>query len=110
MFTAAAEWVERLTAAHAGGRLHDELWRLGRYPLLVIDEVGYIRREADVANRFFLLISTATSEHHRRVEQPCGEWGSVIPDAHLVAAIVDRVPSTPPSSRPAHSPIAYAPP
>src|ERR671910_1393462 len=45
-FATAAEWVDRLAAAHAAGRLHDELRRLGRYPLLVIDEVGYIPFEA----------------------------------------------------------------
>jgi hypothetical protein len=28
--------------AHSDGRFHDELCRLGRYPLLVVDEVGYI--------------------------------------------------------------------
>src|SRR5213596_4413309 len=39
LFATAAEWVDRLALAHAAGRLHDELRRLGRYPLLVIDEV-----------------------------------------------------------------------
>src|SRR6266700_2575899 len=42
LFATAAEWVARLADAHQGGRLHDELRKLGRYPLLVIDEVGYI--------------------------------------------------------------------
>jgi IstB-like ATP binding protein len=49
-FATAAEWVDRLAAAHAAGRLHDELRRLGRFPLLVIDEVGYIPFEADAGN------------------------------------------------------------
>jgi hypothetical protein len=39
-FATAAEWVDRLAAAHHDGRLQDEQRRLGRYPLLVIDEVG----------------------------------------------------------------------
>jgi DNA replication protein DnaC len=33
-YATAAEWVDRLAAAHAAGRLHNELRRLGRYPLL----------------------------------------------------------------------------
>ena len=37
LFATAAEWVARLADAHAAGRLHDELRRLGRYPLIVID-------------------------------------------------------------------------
>ena len=43
--------------AHSNGRLHDELRRLGRYPLIVIDEVGYIPFEPEAANLFFQLIS-----------------------------------------------------
>jgi len=39
-FATAAQWVDRLAAAHYGDRLQDELIRLGRLPLLVIDEVG----------------------------------------------------------------------
>src|SRR5439155_13383639 len=53
LFATAAEWVARLGDAHTQGRLHDELRRLGRYPLLVIDEVGYIPFEAEAANLFF---------------------------------------------------------
>jgi len=37
LFATASEWVDRLAAAHHDGRLQDELRRLGRYPLLVID-------------------------------------------------------------------------
>jgi len=36
-FATAAQWVDRLAAAHAAGRLQTELIRLGRYPLLVVD-------------------------------------------------------------------------
>src|SRR5918996_4279107 len=35
-FATAAEWVDRLGAAHAAGRLQDELRRLSRYPLIII--------------------------------------------------------------------------
>ena len=42
LFATASEWVDRLAAAHHAGRLQDELRRLARYPLLVVDEVGYI--------------------------------------------------------------------
>ncbi|WP_407643695.1 ATP-binding protein [Cumulibacter manganitolerans] len=41
-FATASQWVDRLAAAHHAGRLQDELRRLDRYPVLVIDEVGYI--------------------------------------------------------------------
>src|SRR6476661_6302716 len=44
--------------AHHTGRLQAELLRLGRYPLLVVDEVGYIPFEAEAANLFFQLVSS----------------------------------------------------
>src|ERR1700704_5596936 len=46
LFTTASQWVDRLAQAHRNGRLQTELTRLGRYPLLVVDEVGYIPFEA----------------------------------------------------------------
>ena len=46
-FATAVEWVARLGEAHAQGRLQAELRRLGRIPLLVIDEVGCAPRGAD---------------------------------------------------------------
>src|SRR5829696_8261766 len=59
VFATAAEWVDRLALAHSNGRLHDELRRLGRYPLIIIDEVGYIPFEREAANLFFQLISVS---------------------------------------------------
>ena len=57
LFATAADWVARLAEAHHAGRLQAELIRLGRYPLLVIGEVGYIPFEPEAANLFFQLVS-----------------------------------------------------
>ena len=43
---------------HTPARLQDELVRLARYPLLVVDEVGYIPFEPEAANLFFQLVSS----------------------------------------------------
>ena len=56
-YATASEWVSRLTEAHAGGRLQAGVTRLGRIPLLIVDEVGYIPFEAEAANLFFQLVS-----------------------------------------------------
>ena len=58
LFATASEWVARLAEAHHAGRLQQELIRLGRYPLLVVDEVGYIPFESEAANLFFQLVSS----------------------------------------------------
>ncbi|MEU1166906.1 ATP-binding protein, partial [Streptomyces sp. NPDC005921] len=56
-FATAAQWVTRLAEAHQVGRLSDELTRLGRIPLIIVDEVGYIPFEPEAANLFFQFIS-----------------------------------------------------
>jgi DNA replication protein DnaC len=49
LFATASQWVDRLAAAHHTGRLQDELVRLGRYPCLVVDEVGCAPRGAVIS-------------------------------------------------------------
>ena len=77
LFATAAQWVTRLAEAHAAGRLQDELIRLGRYPLLVVDEVGYIPFEAEAANLFFQLVSARYERASLIVtsNKPFGRWG-----------------------------------
>jgi DNA replication protein DnaC len=57
-FATAAEWVARLADAHAAGKLQDELTKLSRIPVLIVDEVGYIPFEPEAANLFFQLVSS----------------------------------------------------
>ena len=42
-FATAAQWVARLADAHHTGRLEDELVKLDRIALMIVDEIGYIR-------------------------------------------------------------------
>jgi DNA replication protein DnaC len=92
-FATAAEWVARLAESHAAGRLQAELVRLGRYPLLVIDEVGYIPFEAEAANLFFQLVSSRYERASMIVtsNKPFGRWGEVFGDATVAAAMIDRL-------------------
>ncbi|MFE5087396.1 ATP-binding protein [Streptomyces mirabilis] len=73
----AAEWVDKLAAAHESGRLSAELTRLGRYPRILVDEVGYIPFEAEAANLFFQLISNRYERASVIVtsNKPFGRWG-----------------------------------
>jgi len=92
-FATAAEWVARLAEAHHAGRLQGELIRLGRYPLLVIDEVGYIPFEAEAANLFFQLVSSRYERASLIVtsNKPFGRWGEVFGDDVVAAAMIDRL-------------------
>jgi DNA replication protein DnaC len=93
LFATAAGWVARLADAHAQGRLQAELTRLGRYPLLVIDEVGYIPFEPEAANLFFQLVSARYERASLIVtsNKPFGRWGEVFGDDVVAAAMIDRL-------------------
>jgi len=89
----ASEWVARLADAHHAGRLQTELVRLGRYPLLVVDEVGYIPFEPEAANLFFQLVSSRYERASLIVtsNKPFGRWGEVFGDEVVAAAMIDRL-------------------
>jgi DNA replication protein DnaC len=93
LFATAAQWVNLLADAHTAGRLQPELVRLGRYPLLVIDEVGYIPFEPAAANLFFQLVSARYERASLIVtnNKPFGRWGEVFGDDVVAAAMIDRL-------------------
>jgi len=57
-FASAQQWVARLATAKRQGRLDEELERIGRLPLVVVDEVGYIPFDPEAASLFFALVSS----------------------------------------------------
>jgi DNA replication protein DnaC len=93
LFATAAQWVARLADAHHDGSLQAELVKLGRYPLIAIDEVGYIPFEAEAANLFFQLVSSRYERASLIVtsNKPFGRWGEVFGDDVVAAAMIDRL-------------------
>ncbi len=94
LFATAAEWVARLAEAHHAGRIYAELTRLCRYPLLVVDEVGYIPFEPEAANLFFQLVSSRYERASLIVtsNKTFGRWGEVFGgDDVVAAAMIDRL-------------------
>ena len=93
LFATATEWVTRLTDAHRAGRLPQELARLRRYGLIIVDEVGYLPFEQDAANLFFQLVSSRY-EHASLIltsNLPFSGWGGVFGDQAVAAAMIDRI-------------------
>ena len=93
LFATAIDWVTRLTDAHRAGRLPQELARLRRYGLIIVDEVGYLPFEQDAANLFFQLVSSRY-EHASLIltsNLPFSGWGGVFGDQAVAAAMIDRL-------------------
>ena len=92
-FASATEWVTRLADAQHTGRLGEELERLGRIPLLIVDEVGYIPFDPDAASLFFQLVSSRYEQSSLIVSsnKTFSAWAEIFGDAVAVEALVDRL-------------------
>lgn len=92
-FATAHEWVLRLGEAKRAGRLDDELERLGRIPLVICDEVGYIPFDPEAAALFFALVSSRYERSSLIVSsnKTFSAWTEIFGDAVAVAAMVDRL-------------------
>ena len=89
----ATTWVNRLTASYLAGTLTKDLTRLRRYPLLIVDEVGYISFETEAANLFFQLVSSRY-EHASLIltsNLPFSGWGEVYGNHVVASAMIDRI-------------------
>ena len=92
--TTAAELVEELSNASSKGRLQESLQTYTRPHVLLVDEVGYLTYGPDAANVLFHVVN---HRHLRKrpliftTNKPLSEWGKVLHDEDLAAAILDRV-------------------
>jgi hypothetical protein len=75
------------------GRLDQELKRVQRYGLIIIDEVGYLPFEPDAANLFFQLVSSRYENASVILTSnlPFGRWAEVFGDQTIAAAMIDRL-------------------
>ena len=88
-----SQLVNELVEAADERRLSKLIARYGRVDLLLLDELGYVKLDTRGAEMLFQILtereekpSVATASN-----LPFSEWGKVIADARLVAAIVDRL-------------------
>jgi DNA replication protein DnaC len=92
-FRTATEWVALLADAQRQGRLDDELARLQRFALLIVDEVGYIPFDPQAANLMFMLVSRRYERASLIVtsNKPFSGWGDIFGDEITAAAMIDRL-------------------
>ena len=90
----AAELIENLSQASKQGQLQETLLTYTRPHVLVIDEIGYLTYGPDAANVLFHVVN---HRHLRKrpmiftTNKPLSEWGKVLHDEDLAAAILDRI-------------------
>jgi len=92
-FQTAQQWVDRLEQAQHSNALDDELRRLERYSLLVIDEIGYLPLERQAANLLFALVARRYERGSIILTSNRGfeAWGEILGDQMVAAALIDRL-------------------
>ncbi len=94
LFTTAAKLIEDLSNASKRGNLQESLATYTHPHALIIDEVGYLTYGPDAANVLFHVVN---DRHLRKrpmiftTNKPLNEWGKVLHDEDMAAAILDRV-------------------
>jgi DNA replication protein DnaC len=88
-----AQLVNELVEAADERQLSRVVGRYGRLDLLLLDELGYVQIDPRGAELLFQIITEREERASIAIATnlPFSEWGSVVADPRLVAAIVDRV-------------------
>ena len=92
-YATCAGLVNELVEAADERRLSRIVSRYGRLDLLLLDELGYVQLDTRGAELFFQILTEREEKSSIAVASnlPFSEWGQVITDPRLVAAIVDRL-------------------
>jgi len=85
--------IEELNKAHFENRLPEKIKNLGKYSVLIVDEIGYLPMDIQGANLFFQLIAKRYEKNSTILtsNMPFSQWNEVFSDITIAAAILDRV-------------------
>lgn len=92
-FIAASAIVQQLQQAKQHLRLQDELLKLDKYHLLIIDDVGYVRKTEQETSVLFELIAHRYERHSMIVtsNKSFEHWDELFDDSTMTVATIDRL-------------------
>jgi DNA replication protein DnaC len=93
LFTRCSDIVQRLQAARRDMRLPQELAKLDRYDLLILDDLSYVRRDQPETSVLFELIAERYEHKSLAItaNTPFSQWGEVFVEPAMTLAAVDRL-------------------
>ncbi|ROZ74940.1 IS21-like element helper ATPase IstB [Ramlibacter sp. WS9] len=93
LFARCSEIVQRLQAARQELRLPQELAKLDRFDLLILDDLSYVRRDQAETSVLFELIAERYERKSLAVtaNTPFSQWGDVFVEPAMTLAAVDRL-------------------
>lgn len=93
LFTRCGDLVQRLQAARRDLRLPQELAKLDRFDLLILDDLSYVRRDQAETSVLFELIAERYERRSLAItaNTPFSQWGEVFVEPAMTLAAVDRL-------------------
>ncbi len=93
LFTRCSDLVQRLQAARRDLRLPQELVKLDRFDLIILDDLSYVRRDQAETSVLFELISERYERKSIAItaNTPFSQWGDVFVDPAMTLAAIDRL-------------------
>lgn len=92
-FYRASHLVQLLQQAKVQLRLNDALAKLDNIPLLVLDEIGYVKKNEQETSVLFELICHRYESGSIIItaNQPFSQWDTIFPDSMMTVAAIDRL-------------------
>lgn len=93
LFMRCGDLVQRLQAARRDLRLPQELTKLDRFDLLILDDLSYVRKDQAETSVLFELIAERYEHKSLAVtaNTPFSQWGEVFVEPAMTLAAVDRL-------------------
>jgi len=93
LFTSTTALVQKLQVAKQQYKLSEALAKLARIPLLILDDIGYVKKTEMETSTLFELIADRYESSSLLItaNQPFSEWDSIFPDNMMTVAAVDRL-------------------
>jgi len=93
LFTATTMLVQKLQQAREQFKLPEMLCKLNRYPLLILDDIGYVKKDMMETSVLFELIAERYENASIIItaNQPFADWDNIFPDNMMAVAAIDRL-------------------
>ena len=85
--------MQKLQQARAEYKLPEMLTKLAKFPLLILDDISYVKKSEVETSVLFELIADRYETNSLVItsNQPFGEWDQIFPDSTMAVAAVDRL-------------------
>jgi DNA replication protein DnaC len=92
-YVTAVKLVQILRRDFLSSKLSYRLATYSRFPLMIVDEIGYLPLTREESNLFFQFVSSRYEKHSTiyTSNKSFSEWGEVLGDSVMASAVLDRI-------------------